>query len=858
MKSKTPAVPAASFCGVRLRRFAFVLALPAAFAAITLSAAEPESPSPAEILEQLRTFRTMGTVLQVAAHPDDENTQMITYFAKGRHYRAGYLSVTRGDGGQNEIGPEFDSELGVARTQELLAARRIDGGRQFFTRALDFGYSKTVDETLRIWDREKVLGDVVRVIRTFHPDVVVAQFFPGPQPGNHGHHNSSAILAVEAFSLAGDPKAYPEQLADGLTPWQPVRIVQGGGGVNTDGTDPVTGMTFAELSSLSRSRHMTQFGMPNPNGGRGGRGGGRGGPGGGRGGRGGRGGGGAGIDVLAGSPATEDIMDGIDTTWARVPNGADIGRMADAIISNFNTDNPAASVPALLTLRARLAQLPTGDVVVDEKRGDLDRILQACLGLTVESTIPQAEVVAGETMELTQRVTERSSVQVRWTGVRFPANATAPAISPVTLSTGSTVTRQVSVAMPASTRVSQPYWLREIAQPGLFTVPDQDRKLIGRPENPPVFPVEFVFEVGGQTLVVPTEPVQITTNRAGDERDRRIDVISPVTVHFADLVEILRPGTSRSVDIVLTANRADETGMLALDLPAGWSAAPASQPFQLGPVGSTTRLTFTVTSPSRTDSANLGAHVMIAGKRFDTDRTVIDYNHIPLQLLQPRALTKAVSVDLQIRGSRVGYFPGAGDDVAECLSQMGYEVRTLTGADLNPQGLAGLDAVVIGVRAFDEKPDLTENLDGLLAWVQAGGTLIEQYNRFGGTPRVGPYMLDFSGGAPGRRTTDEDAPVTFLAPQSPVLTTPNRISQQDFTGWVQERGTYYPSSWDTDAFTPILSMNDPGEDPLTGSLLVAKYGQGNYVYTGIAFFRQLPKGVPGAYRLFANLLSLGK
>jgi LmbE family N-acetylglucosaminyl deacetylase len=818
-------------------------------------AAEPASP--AAILEALETFRTMGTVLQVAAHPDDENTQLITYFAKGRHYRAGYLSVTRGDGGQNEIGPEFDAELGIARTQELLAARRIDGGRQFFTRALDFGYSKTVDETLRIWDKEQVLGDVVRVIRMFRPDVVVAQFFPGPQPGNHGHHNSSAILALEAFSLAGDPQAYPEHFEDGLTPWQPTRIIQGGGGVDTNGTDPATGSTFGELSSLSRSRHMTQFGIPNPNVGRGGRGGGggRGGPGGGRGG--GRGGGG--LNVLAGAPATEDPMEGIDTTWTRVAGGAEIGRMADAIIAAFNPADPSASVPALLELRARLATIPTGDVVVDEKRGDLDRIVQDTLGLTVQTTIENAEVVPGETMALTHSVSMRTAVPIRWTGMRYPnSGSTAPAFSPVAVPNGNPVSRSLSVALPSNSRVSQPYWLRELAAPGLFTVRSDDRPLIGLPENPPAFPVEYVFEIGGQTLVLSDEPRQPDTNAAGEDRPRQLSVISPVTVHFSSIVSVVRPGTSGPLTVELRANRANMSGTLELDLPAGWTATPASQPFRLAGAGSTGRFTFNVTATTRTDSSNIGAHVTVDGQRYDTDRVVIDYNHIPLQLLQPRALAKAVSVDLQVSGARVGYFPGAGDDIAECLEQMGYEVRILTGSDLNPQGLAGLAAVVIGVRAFDEKPELNANIEGLLAWVEAGGTVIAQYNRSGGTPRVAPFMLNFSGGAPGRRTTDEDAPVTFLAPQHRALTTPNRIGPADFTGWVQERGTYYPSSWDEDAFTPILSMNDPGEEPLTGSLLVARHGSGTYVYTGIAFFRQLPKGVPGAYRLFANLIELGQ
>ena len=360
-------------------------------------AAEPRPPT--AILQELRSFRELGSVLYIAAHPDDENTQLIAYLARGRNYRTAYLSVTRGDGGQNVLGPEFDEELGVIRTQELLAARRLDGGRQFFTRAIDFGFSKDYRETLRIWDRQQVLADVVRVIRTFRPDVVITRF--SPEPGNtHGHHTASAVLALEAFKLAGDPKAFPEQLGE-LTPWQPKRILlngggggRGGGGTNADllrievgGNDPVSGESFGAIAGRSRAMHKTQ-GFGNFGGG----------------------GGGArqeSFTLLDGEPATNDILDGVDTTWGRVSGGAEIGKLTDEAIAKFNPQDPATSVPALLAIRSRLAALPA-DRVVDEKRQQLDRILQACLGLSVETVVPQAEVVPGETLELHCTATVRS------------------------------------------------------------------------------------------------------------------------------------------------------------------------------------------------------------------------------------------------------------------------------------------------------------------------------------------------------------------------------------------------------------------------------------------------------------------
>ncbi len=551
-------------------------------------------------------------------------------------------------------------------------------------------------------------------------------------------------------------------------------------------------------------------------------------------------------------------MDGIDTTWNRVSGGAEIARLADDAITNFKVEDPSASVTTLLAIKTQLAKLPK-DIIVDEKRQMLDRIIADCLGLTIETTIPQAEVVPGETLRLTHTVTKRAATAVQWTGVRYPNSFGAPsAPAPISLTTGQAATQQVSVVLPATTRVTQPYWLREQARPGLFVVPDVDRKLIGTPENPPAFPVEMTFAVGGQTIVLATEPYQNGTATTGPTRRRHLDVIPPVIVHFPTLTKVFSPGGTKPVTIELTANRANTAGTLQLDLPAGWTATPATLDFRIADSGGKSTLTFNVKAPAGTASTNLAAHVTVGGQRYATDHTAIDYPHIPYQLLQPTAMTRAVSVDLQKKGSRLGYFMGSGDDMVDCLTEMGYSVKLLTGADLNPQGLAGLDAVVIGVRAFDEKPDLLANVVALFAWVAAGGTVVAQYNRAGGTPRFGPYMLNFAGGAPARRTTDENSPVSFLAPEHPAMLIPNRISQSDFTNWVQERGTYYPSSWDTEKYTPLLALTDPGEDPNSGALLVGRHGQGYYVYSGVAFFRQLPKGVPGAYRLMANLLSLGK
>src|SRR5437870_6940484 len=474
-----------------------------------IARADDASPGSA-VTQELRAFREMGRVLYIAAHPDDENTQLITYLARGRQYRTAYLSLTRGDGGQNLLGPEFGEALGVARTQELLAARKLDGGRQYFTRAKDFGYSKNAEETLSVWDRQAGLGDIVRVIREFRPDVIITRFSPKPAP-THGHHTASAVLAVEAFRLAADPTAFPEQLR-ALSPWQARRIVHNvglgaaaanpGAGmaiagspanvpdgpgvvkVEVGGRDPVSGESFASIAARSRGMHKTQgFGIGGPPVNEGSR-----------------------IEpfvLLAGDAATNDLLDGVDTTGNRVPGGAESARSIDEEIATFNAQDAAARVSALLAIRRRLAALPA-DPIVSDKREELDRIIRACLGLEVDTVVDRAEVVPGETVKLRHTVIVRSRIPVRWTAVRYPS-ARRAINKAIELRANQPVVRETSQVVPASTPPSEPYLLRTEGTAGMFDV--DDPSLIGRAENPPTFPLEYVFDVGGQTLVIAGEPM---------------------------------------------------------------------------------------------------------------------------------------------------------------------------------------------------------------------------------------------------------------------------------------------------------------------------------------------------------------
>ena len=825
----------------------------ALFTLAALHAAEPApaTPAPATIPEALRelgAFRELGSVLYAAAHPDDENTQLLAWLSRGQGYRTADLSLTRGDGGQNVIGPELGDKLGVARTQELLAGRRLDGAHQYFSRALDFGFSKDYADTQRVWGRDEVIGDIVRVIRRFQPDVILTRFSPQPG-GTHGHHTASAVLSIEAFKLAGDPKAYPEQIAQGLKPWQPKRILQNGafgrGTPSRDalpvvigGDDPVLGIPLSTLSLRILAQHKTQnlggviFGQ----------------------------GRGAGVGtaprtetftLLGGAPATTGLFDGVATSWTtRYPGpGAEIDALATAALTGFDEKNLAANIPALLALRAKIAALPA-DPLVSDKRAQLDRVLQSCLGLTVTTTVATPDAVPGETLRLTHTVT--SAVPLRWVATRPTTGAS--------LTTGVTLAQKTETHvsqffLPTTTPLTTPYWLRAEGRPGLASV--DDPALIGNAENLPTVALDYVFEIDGQQLIVADEPFSVS-GAGSTEKRRRLDIVPPVSLGFTADVTIFTPGATRSVTVEISANRPDRTGTVALELPAGWRATPATQPFTLATLGAKSRLTFEVTAPATAASATLGAVAKIGSATYRNARDEVNYAHLPPQLLQPLARQRAVAFDVAVTAKKIGFLPGAGDDIPAALAQLGCTVTTLTGADLTAQKLAALDAVVIGVRAFNTRDDLAANLPALFAWVEAGGTVVAQYNRPGRdikTDRLAPYALTLGGND--ARVTDEDAAITLLEPTHPAFNSPNKLTAADWSGWVQERGAYFGTTWGAE-FTPLLACNDAGEAPQKGALLVARHGKGYYVYTGLGFFRQLPAGVPGAYRLFANLISLGK
>ncbi len=810
-------------------------------------ATQMKQETPAVILHNLKSFRQMGSALYIAAHPDDENTELLTYLSRGRKYRTAYLSLTRGDGGQNVLGPDLGAKLGIARTQELLAARHIDGAQQFFSRAIDFGFSKSYIDTLEAWNKKEILSDTVRIIRQFKPDVLITRFSPSPG-GTHGHHTASTVLALEAFKLAGDKNAFPEL---DLAPWQPKRILWNTSPwqkdkvtaakllkIESGGIDAVSGKAFVDIAGESRAMHKTQgfdtFKMPVAPGPRT-----------------------ESFQLLDGEAATQDIMDGVDTSWKRVSGGDAILKSIDEIIADFKPDDVSASVPALLKLRAQLTALPHSqlDSVIVEKRALLDGILQLCLGLEVETTIAQNEVLPGEPVKLrhvVRRNSKSNAVAVKLVAVRYPT-LNKEFSKKLAIDLNKETSWDTEVTIPTSTHLAQPWWLRVEGTAGLFTAENPD--LIGTAENAPSFPIDEIFEVDGQTFIVHDQPVTTSKNESGAVITRRLDVISPVFIHFNFDTMVFTPGTTKAVEVEVTAASGGSSGTISLQAPGDWNVSPSSHKINLTSAGQREHYKFSITAPPQASTGKIAAVAEINGVQYSSKREEINYLHIPRQLMQAPAVMHAVSIALETRGKSIGYIPGAGDSLSQNLQQMGYTVTVLDDTKLTLEQLQKYDAIIIGVRAFNVSKSIAADLPAIFEYVKSGGTVITQYNRPDKlvTEKIAPYDLHISSG----RVTDKKAEITFLAPENPILNSPNKITAADFEDWVQERGLYFANQWDPQ-FTPLIACNDTGEAPLKGGLLVAQYGKGHYIYTGLSFFRQLPAGVPGAYRLLANMIAIGK
>lgn len=825
-----------------MRKFLLVL-LATGYLSLTY-AQSPKSWTSAEIYQGIEKLNVLGSVLYVAAHPDDENTRLIAYLSKDRLYRTGYLALTRGDGGQNLIGDEQGIELGLIRTQELLAARRVDGGEQFFTRAFDFGFSKGPDETFTKWDREKILSDVVWVIRKFQPDVIVTRF-PTTGEGGHGHHTASAILANEAFAAAADPNRFPEQMKY-VKPWQATRVLLNGfnfGGVNTTredqlkidvgGYNPLLGKSYGEISAESRSNHKSQgFGSASARG--------------------------EALEYLAttkGSAPKNDLMDDVDITWKRVKGGEAIAKMINELKASFNLSHPENAVPGLVNIYKAITALEDG-YWKEQKLKEVKELIIQCSGLFIDATTTTQFAVQTDSVRINFSFNNRLGAAVTLKGVKMDDFDTS-FVRPMGKNTNVNFSKTFFV--PPSKPLTQPYWLANKMEEGYFNVSDQQK--IGQPDVDPAYEINVSLNIEGQDFVFTKAVKYKFTDPVKGEIYQPLVVMPAVEFDFVDDNNLSVNDSVVKVQVHFKRNRKDSVlYTFRINHSEKWSSDKNS--FKYGTWSNNPSNYVSLNVKPKQAGAIIKENISLDLKRdgkniFPGYRKYVSYDHIPYINYYQEATTHLVQIPLKTYNKKIAYIVGAGDKVPEALEQMGYEVTLLTDKELSRNNLNQFDAIITGVRAYNTNDWIRSYYDKLMKYVNDGGNLIVQYNNTqfrGGQPKIGPYNFSVVN----RRITDENAEVTFLKPDHPVLNFPNKITQSDFKGWVQERSIYHAANYDKTNFETIFSMHDPGENNDDGSLIIAKYGEGYFTYTGLVFFRELPAGVPGAYRLLANIIALNK
>lgn len=803
--------------------------------------------TPSEIYDQVEKLNFFGSVLYIAAHPDDENTKLITYFANHQNARTGYLSLTRGDGGQNLIGNEMGEQLGVLRTQELLAARRVDGGEQFFTRANDFGFSKNPEETFTIWDKKEILSDVVLAIRKFQPDIIINRFDHRTSGTTHGHHTASALLSVEAFDLANNPQAYPEQLQMTKT-FQPKRVFFNTSwwfygseekfnqadksklfNINTGVYYTLRGKSNGEIAALSRSQHKCQgFGTTGT-----------------------RGDETDYLELIKGDlPENKfNLFEGINTTWTRIEGGEEIGKILNTIQTNFNFKDPTAHLPKLLQAYSMICNLKDEHWKAIKKQ-QIENIIIGCAGLYFEANASTQNTNPGGKINLKIEAVNRSNFDILLNSIT--CNNIQVQTENIHLQQNTPFKTEKEFTVPDTTDYTTPYWLKKKGSLGMYQV--ENAKEIGAPETEHL---KLIWK-----LTICETPFEISreitykfNNPAKGEIYQPFDILPKVTTSIMNKVCLFTSSSNKKVAVKIKAGSDDCKGQVFLDLPADWQVNPKSFSFTIDKKGSEKTVVFEVTPPTYTTEAIAKSFAIIDGIKNDRKLVTIDYDHIPLQKITLPSEARFNKVDLKIKGKNIGYIMGAGDEIPESLRQMGYEVTLISPEKISLSYLQNFDAVITGIRAYNTVEELKFKQNILFDYVHNGGTMIVQYNTNTNliTKELSPFELQLSK----ERVTEENAKVTFISPKHPLLNYPNKITEKDFECWVQEQGLYYPEKW-SETFTSILASGDKNEKPLNSGILAAKYGKGNYIYTALSFFRELPEGVPGAYRLMANLIAIGK
>ena len=812
-------------------------------------AQQPEKLNASEIHQAVKKLNFLGSVLYLAAHPDDENTRLISYMSNHVKARTAYLSLTRGDGGQNLIGPELRELLGVIRTQELLAARRIDGGEQRFTRANDFGYSKHPDETLAIWNKNEVLSDVVLAIRQFKPDIIINRFDHRSPGTTHGHHTSSAMLSVEAFDLANDKNAYPEQVKQYGT-WQPKREF-----FNTswwfygseekfeeaDKTNllnfdigvyyPALGVSNNEIAALASSQHLCQgFGRLSQ-----------------------RGSQTEYIELIKGDLPKDksNIFDGINTTWTRVKGGEQIENILKNVETNFNFENPAAHLDQLLQARQLILAIDSPQWK-DQKIKEINKIIEACAGLYLEASANTPTASTGQIIDIDIEALNRSNATIKLDSYTISNNSINSNYGKLLKANDKQVLKE-KITIANSLQPTAPYWLNQKGSLGMYKV--EDKNLIGKPETPRAITIDFHLNINGFPFTVTKDLVYRYSKPDKGELYRPFEIIPEASAKINQKVIIFENDQQKEIPVTVQAGKDNLEGYITIAHPNGWSVFPEKQKITIANKGQEQTFIFTIIPPKNQSEGLISPMVTIGDKTYTKELVEINYEHIPFQTVLLPSESKIVRLDIKKRGENIAYIEGAGDVVPESLQQIGYNVMILKPEDITPERLSAFDAVVVGIRAYNIVEALKFKQEILFDFVDKGGNMVVQYNTNRGikVDKIAPFDLQLSRD----RVTDENAEVTLLAPNHELLNFPNKITTKDFEGWTQERGLYFPDQWSSD-FTPILSMHDKDETAKTGSLLVAKHGKGYYIYTGLSFFREFPVGVSGAYRLFANMLSIGK
>jgi LmbE family N-acetylglucosaminyl deacetylase len=813
-----------------------------------LLAQKPITPASSEIFESVQKLNFLGAVLYIAAHPDDENTRLISYMSNHVKARTAYLSLTRGDGGQNLIGSEIRELLGVIRTQELLAARRIDGGEQLFTRANDFGFSKHPDETLAIWNKEAVLSDVVLAIRKFQPDIIINRFDHRTPGSTHGHHTSSAMLSVEAFDLANNKSAYPDLLKYADV-WQPKRLF-----FNTnswfyrsqedfDKADksnmitfdigtyyPLKGVSNNEIASLASSQHLSQgFGRLSQ-----------------------RGTQSEYIEFLKGEPLNnnENIFEDIDTSWNRIKGGKAIGDILYAVENNFNFRDPSIHIPQLMEAYKLLQNIENAHWKT-QKTQELKSIIEMCAGLYLEASANDPSSTLNQTIKISIEALNRSNQNVLLESI---SQGDQEVITKnLELKNNDSETFDTDYFISAKENYTSPYWLTNKGTLGMYEV--ENKQLIGLPETPRNVLINFNLKINNTPITFTKDVIYRYSKPDKGELYNPFEIIPEVSAKITETVIIFENDKQRDITVKVKAGRDNLEGFVEVNHPNDWNVFPEKQKVFMAHKGEEQTVTFTVIPPKNQSEGYISPIVHVGDKDYTKELIEINYTHIPFQTVLLPSESKIVRLDIKMKGENIGYIAGAGDVVPESLQQIGYNVLTIKPEDISTETLSRFDAVVVGIRAYNTVENLDYKQQLLFDFVASGGNMIVQYNTSRGlkVDKLAPFDIKLSSD----RVTDENAEVRFLNPEHELLNYPNKITQKDFEGWTQERGLYFPSSWSNE-FTPILSMNDKNETPKDGSLLVAKYGKGYYIYTGLSFFREFPEGVSGAYRLFANMLSIGK